>query len=116
MLRLYRVALTGREDRWVSIAGMSGKWKIKADKDCLIVNSPTAPQGWVSITGMVGQYHRNTHKSAEAFEIFIDSIAARINPDKVFMSGSPELHNGLFDAVLKTLAAHGVLHFKIVPK
>jgi uncharacterized protein YfaT (DUF1175 family) len=60
MLRLYRVALTGREDRWVSIAGMSGKWKIKADKDCLIVNSPTAPQGWVSITGMVGQYHRNT--------------------------------------------------------
>jgi hypothetical protein len=39
---------------------MSGKWKIKADKDCLIVNSPTAPQGWVSITGMVGQYHRNT--------------------------------------------------------
>lgn len=52
MLRLYRVALTGREDRWVSIAGMSGKWKTKGIKNCLIVNSPTAPTG-------VGQHHRN---------------------------------------------------------
>jgi hypothetical protein len=79
------------------------------DSTCLIIRLTKGDSCHVSFLNT-----KETFKSAEAFEIFIDSIAARINPDKVFMGGSPALHKGLFDAVLKTLAAHGILHFKMV--